>query len=86
NTEPLNRLRSLAGLVGPGNGTEVTSLRAAGLADAIAEMEHSITSHDRLKRVSSTWLTLHIAAAIIFYALLALHIWSAIHFGLRWLP
>lgn len=86
NTEPLNRLRTLAGLVGPGNGTEAASLRAAGLADAIAEMEHSITSHDRLKRMSSTWLTLHIAAAIIFYALLALHIWSAIHFGLRWLP
>lgn len=85
-TGPLDRLRTLAGLAGPGNGVEVASLRAAGLADAIAEMEHSITSHDRLKRMSSTWLTLHIAAAIIFYALLALHIWSAIHFGLRWLP
>ena len=58
--------------------------RAVGLAEAIAEVEYSITSHDRLTRLTSAWLKLHITAAIAFYALLALHVWSGIHFGLRW--
>lgn len=84
-----NRRRLLTQLLAiPRPGEPITEmdapLRAAGLAEAIAELEYSITSHDRLTRLTSAWLKLHITAAIVFYALLALHVWSAIHFGLRW--
>lgn len=81
---PLQRLRLLVRLAGPGSGPNDTSLRAVRAAEAIAQMEYSITSHDRLKRLSSKWLKLHIVAALVFYVLLALHVWASIHFGLRW--
>lgn len=59
-------------------------LRAVRMAESIAELEYSIESHERIKRAASVWLKLHIATALAFYALLALHVWAAIHFGLRW--
>jgi hypothetical protein len=38
-----------------------------------------------MKRRFKTWLILHIVTAAAFYALLALHIWASLYFGLRWL-
>lgn len=58
--------------------------RAVRMAEAIAELEYSIRSHERFKRLSVRWLTVHITAALVFYVLLGLHIWASIHFGLRW--
>lgn len=55
------------------------------LADSIAELEYAIKAHELLKRRFSLWLTVHVAASLAFYALLALHIWASIYFGLRWL-
>lgn len=81
---PLQRLRLLIRPVGSGSGADDAAHRAVRAAEAIAQMEYSITSHDRLKRLSSKWLKLHIVAALVFYFLLALHVWASIHFGLRW--
>ena len=44
------------------------------------------SSWEALKRAFSRWIVLHVAAALVFYPLLALHVWSGIYYGLRWLP
>ncbi len=54
------------------------------LAEGVADLEYSIRSHELLKSWFSGALTAHIILAVSMYALLALHIWSGIHFGLRW--
>lgn len=59
-------------------------LRALRLADAIADVEYAVKTHESFKRWFSGWLRLHIVVSSILYCLLALHIWASIHFGLRW--
>lgn len=54
------------------------------IADSIAEVEYSISTHDFFKRIFSIWLKLHIALSLLFYLLLALHIGGEYYFGLRW--
>lgn len=61
-----------------------TLARAIRLADAIADVEYSVQAHDTLKVAFSRWLRIHIAASILLYLLLGLHIWSGIRYGLRW--
>lgn len=56
------------------------------LIAAIADLEDAIDRREALKAACSRWVILHIIAAIVFYPLLALHIWSGIYHGLRWLP
>ncbi len=56
----------------------------ARLVGAIADVESAIEARETLKRWFSRWLRLHIVLATALYLLLALHIWSGIHFGLRW--
>lgn len=65
-------------------GSQTLPYRAVRIAEAIAELEYSITHHARFKQLSARWLKVHIAAALVFYGLLGLHIWASIHFGLRW--
>lgn len=59
--------------------------RAIQVADAIADLEYSIKAHQRLKGRFRVWLVMHIVTSIAFYILLALHVWAAFYFGLRWL-
>lgn len=58
--------------------------RAVRLSESVADLEYAIKSHELLKRRFSLWLKLHVASSVLFYALLALHVWASIHFGLRW--
>jgi hypothetical protein len=60
------------------------SRRAVRLAESMADLEYAIKTHELLKRRFAQWLDLHIAASIVFYVLLALHVWAGIYFGLRW--
>ena len=55
------------------------------LVASIADLEHAIDRREALKRALSRWTVLHVAAAIALYPLLALHIWSGVYYGLRWL-
>ncbi len=55
------------------------------IADAIADTEYALSSHERLKRMFRAWLKLHIVLSLVLYVLLGLHVWAGIHFGLRWL-
>lgn len=59
--------------------------RATEVAGSIADLEYSIKAHVVLKRRFRVWLTAHIVTSLAFYTLLALHIWAAFYFGLRWL-
>lgn len=60
--------------------------RAIRLADSIADVEYAITAHELLRGRASRWLKLHLLTSIVFYLLLALHVWASIYFGLRWWP
>jgi len=55
------------------------------LLGAISDLELAITTRETIKRTLNRWIVLHVAAAIAMYALLWLHIWSGIYYGLRWL-
>ncbi len=54
------------------------------LAESIADVEYAVNTHEKFKRWFSKWLKWHIAVSLFLYVLMALHIWGAIHFGLRW--
>lgn len=55
------------------------------LLGSMSDLEFAITARETLKRTLARWVVLHIAASIVMYALLVLHIWSGIYYGLRWL-
>jgi hypothetical protein len=54
------------------------------LAEAVADLEYAVRTHELFKRWFSRALKLHIVLSLLFYVLLGLHIWAGIHFGLRW--
>lgn len=55
------------------------------LAESVADLEYAIRTHEFFKRWFSRALKVHIVLSVLFYVLLALHIWAGVHFGLRWL-
>ena len=54
-------------------------------AEGVADLEYAVRTHELFKRWFGLSLKLHIVLSVILYLLLALHIGSGIHFGLRWL-
>ena len=54
------------------------------LAQGVADLEFAVRTHELLKRWFARTLTLHIALSVLFYLLLAAHVWSSIYFGVRW--
>ena len=54
-------------------------------AEAVADLEYAIRTHELFKRWFGRSLKVHIVLSVILYLLPALHIGSGIHFGLRWL-
>lgn len=68
----------------PDAGAMPAPLRALRLAESIADVEFAIRTHEDFKRAFGTWLKFHIVISLVLYALLGLHVWAAIHFGLRW--
>lgn len=57
----------------------------ADVALALADAEYAVRSEQALQSVLQRWLNLHIIVAVILSALLVLHIWAGLYFGLRWL-
>ena len=53
-------------------------------AEAVADLEYAVRTHELFKRWFAWSLKLHIVLSLLFYILLGLHIWAGIHFGLRW--
>lgn len=54
------------------------------LAESIADVEYAIATHEQFKSWFGKWLKIHIGISFLLYALLTLHIYFAIYFGLRW--
>ena len=55
------------------------------VAEALADLEYAVRAEEVVDSLFRKWLRLHIVIATILYALLALHIWSGLYYGLRWL-
>ena len=55
------------------------------IAESVADLEYSVRMHEVFKLWFGRSLKVHIVLSVILYVLLALHIWSGIYFGLRWL-
>ncbi len=60
------------------------AVQATQLAESIADVEYAIRNHETFKRAFAVWLKIHIAFSFTLLLVLGLHIWSALHFGLRW--
>ena len=58
--------------------------RIVNLVGSISDIESSIASRESLKQWFTWWYRVHFVLAIVMYSFLILHIWSSIHFGLRW--
>lgn len=54
------------------------------IAESIADLEYAIKTHEQFKHWFGKWLKFHIVISFILYGLLALHVYFAIYFGLRW--
>jgi len=61
-----------------------TVVNVVNLVSSIADVESAITARESLKQWLAIWYRVHIILIIGMYLLLILHIWSGIHFGLRW--
>jgi ABC-type transport system involved in cytochrome c biogenesis permease subunit len=55
------------------------------LLGGMSDLEFEITAREALKNTLARWVVVHVVASIVMYALLVLHIWSGIYYGLRWL-
>lgn len=58
--------------------------RIVEVTSAIADVEYGIKTNDLFKKLFSRWFVVHIALSVLLLTLLVLHIWSGVHFGLRW--
>jgi len=74
----------------PGDAAPVSAVSASNaatllrLVDAIADLQYAIKTHEAFKAWFSKWLKFHLMISISLYILMVLHIWAAVHFGLRW--
>jgi len=59
-------------------------IRAVRLAESVADLEFAVRTHEAFKSAFATWLKIHIALSVALYVLLGVHVWAALHFGLRW--
>ena len=64
--------------------TTPLTLQVTELAESIADVEYALRHHEKFKRAFSIWLKVHIAVSFALLLLLGLHVWAALHFGLRW--
>ncbi len=68
----------------PTAGPTPAPVRALELAESIADLEYAIKTHETFRWLFGRWLRVHIVISFVLYAVLALHVWAAIHYGLRW--
>lgn len=74
----------IVGSAGTGDAALPAPVRALRLAEAIADLEYAIKTHETFRRWFAGWLRFHVVISAVLYVLLGLHVWAGIHFGLRW--
>lgn len=67
------------------NASALPNVPVLQLVDGISDLEYVIGSHEAVKKIFMHWIGFHIVAAIVMYALLAVHVAAVIYYGLRWL-
>jgi hypothetical protein len=67
------------------NASALPNVPVLQLVDGISDLEYAIGSHEAVKKIFMHWIGFHIVAAIVMYALLAVHVAAVIYYGLRWL-
>jgi len=91
--ERINLLQPFSGLFSQWAGSRLvwnerggrsTPGQVIALVAAMADVEYSIKMHATFEVALRWCLKLHLVLAFALYLLLALHVWSGIHFGLRW--
>jgi hypothetical protein len=81
--------RLMAGFFLPEPSTEPSVTRADSitlvrLAESIADVEYAIRTHEDFKQWFGKWLKFHIVISFVLYALMLVHVYYAVYFGLRW--
>ncbi len=81
--------RLMAGFFLPEPSTEPSAARADSitlvrLAESIADVEYAIRTHEDFKHWFGKWLKFHIVISFVVYALMFVHVYYAVYFGLRW--
>ena len=61
-----------------------TAERAAELASSIADTEFAIRTEEAANRMLSAATIIHVLLSIALVALLLLHVWAGLYYGLRW--
>jgi hypothetical protein len=56
------------------------------LAEAIASREEVIEVYDRTKLLFRFWNTIHIVLTCFLFAMVIVHVYTTLYYGLRWLP
>jgi len=51
---------------------------------SMADLEYAIKTHETFKRWLPSWLRFHIVISAGALCVARVHVWSGIHFGLRW--
>ena len=84
--------RSLLGLprqwvarLAPVSAAEAPGISVPALVSAIADLEYAMRGRETIERTFARWIVVHVSASIVMYAVLSLHIWNGIYYGLRWL-
>jgi hypothetical protein len=80
-------LASLDARASGGSAVSASTLRDVPLlqlVDGISDLEYAIGAQEAVKKIFLQWIGLHVIAAIVMYALLAVHIAAEVHYGLRW--
>lgn len=67
------------------NGPHAAEAQAIRLSESIADVEFALKTHETFKSAFAKWLKIHIALSALLYLLLGLHVYSELHYGLRWL-
>lgn len=67
-----------------GRGASTVPTHVLQLVESMADLEYALKTHETFKRLFTGWLRFHIFISFLLYALLFLHVWAGIHFGLRW--
>ena len=60
-------------------------VQALELVESMADLEYGLVAQERLQRLFALWMRVHLWLSVVFFALLALHVWAAFEFALRWL-
>lgn len=63
---------------------QTDSITLVRLSESIADVEYAIRTHEDFKQWFAKWLKFHIVISFVLYALMFVHVYYAVYFGLRW--